>query len=113
MYSPPMADTRPGRAWATKCAIARAGTAPRATPEMPRSTSSTANDGASGTRMPAVDATTAEIVMARARPIRSAMAAHGSTDRANAPVATDTANETVDSVSCHSSAMAGSTACTA
>ena len=108
-----MAETRPGVACATRCAMASAGTAPSAAPEMPRSTSSTSNDGASGTRTPAVDATTAEVVIARARPIRSATAAHGNTDSANAPVATDTANETVDSVSCHSSAMAGSTACTA
>ena len=53
------------------------------------------------------------IVIALARPIRSATAAQGSTDRANAPVATDTASDTVDSVSSHSAATAGSTAWTA
>jgi len=74
---------------------------------------STAKDGAIGTRMPALDATIAEIVIARARPIRSATAAQGSTEMARAPVATETASDTVDSVSPHSAAIEGSTACTA
>ena len=53
------------------------------------------------------------MVIARARPIRSATAAQGSTEMARAPVATETASDTVDSVSPHSAAIEGSTACTA
>ena len=113
MYRPPMADARPGLAWATRCAMASAGSAPSARPEIPRRTSSTANDGASGTSSPATAAMTAEMVIARARPIRSATAAQGSTEIASAPVATETASDTVDSVSSHSAPIAGSTACTA
>ena len=108
-----MADARPGLAWATRCAIASAGSAPSARPEIPRRVSRIANDGANGTSRPAAAATTAEMVIARARPIRSATAAQGSTEMARAPVATETASDTVDSVSPHSAAIEGSTACTA
>ena len=114
MYRPPMADARPGPGLGHQVRHGqrrqRAERQPgdrRAAPAAPRTTVPAAPAGRRST------ATTAEIVIARARPIRSATAAQGSTERASAPVATDTASDTVDSVSSHSAAIAGSTACTA